>query len=407
MRLLPVLACAALLAASACTSSGAVSSTTRPPSTRPAPHSTTVRPSTTRPPARTASAPATATPAPLDPAQRALARLSLAQRVGQLIMVDCPSSGVTSATATAIQRDHAGSVILDGTSHLGVTGTRAVTDRLRSLAPADPGLFVSTDQEGGLVQRMQGPGFETIPSAVDQGADSPAQIRALTRSWGQELLSAGINVDLAPVLDTVPPDGRGNPPIGDLDREYGRDPGQVARLGNAVVRGLADAGVDATVKHFPGLGRVTGNTDTASGVVDQETTRDDAYLLPFRRAIANGVPFVMVSTGIYARIDPNNIAAFSPTIVTGMLRHDLGFRGVIITDDISAAAQVAGIPPGQRAVAFVQAGGTMLLTVVASIVAPMTAALIDRAHHDPAFRRKVDAAALVVLRAKQARGLLG
>jgi beta-N-acetylhexosaminidase len=332
--------------------------------------------------------------------------MSLRQRVGQLLMVDCPTAGVSSATATAIQQYAVGSVILDGTSTAGVAATRAVTRQLNGLAPKGTGLFIATDQEGGLVQRLQGPGFTRIVSGVDQGGIRPASLQGFAQGWGDQLRQAGVNVNLAPVLDTVPAGSGPNPPIGDLDREYGRTPAAVAAHGLAVVRGMTAAGVDVTVKHFPGLGRVSGNTDTTGGVTDTVTTRHDAYLAPFRAAVQAGVPFVMMSTAIYTRIDPGTPAAFSRTIVTGMLRGDLGYRGLIISDDVGGAAQVADYSIGERAVAFLAAGGDMVLTVDANQAGQMTGALLQRANSDPAFRKKVDAAALLVLQEKQARGLL-
>jgi beta-N-acetylhexosaminidase len=114
----------------------------------------------------------------------------------------------------------------------------------------------------------------------------------------------------------------------------------------------------------------------------------------------------MVSTAIYSRIDPGVPAAFSRTIVTGMLRGDLAYRGVIISDDVGAAAQVSSVPVGRRAVRFVAAGGDVVLTVDASQAAQMAHALIARARHIPRFRALVNAAALTVLHAKQAAGLL-
>jgi beta-N-acetylhexosaminidase len=175
----------------------------------------------------------------------------------------------------------------------------------------------------------------------------------------------------------------------------------------AVARGLASGGVVATIKHFPGLGRVAGNTDISTGVTDTVTTGHDPYLAPFRDAIKAGVPFVMMSTAYYSKIDPKNPAAFSAKIIGGILRDDLGFTGVVISDDVGAAAQVSSYGVGQRAVDFIEAGGDIVLTVEASQVTDMTQALLAKAQIDPAFKRKVDAAALVVLKAKQARGLLG
>jgi beta-N-acetylhexosaminidase len=410
-----VLVLAALsLALTACTTSGQ-GTTTDPPSTDRLPSSTSTAPTvtsaaptTTRP---SSTSPARSTtikpPPPTSDAQHVLAAMTLRDRVGQLLMVDCSTTGVSSATSSAITQYRVGSVILDGTSYAGVQETRAVTDELRGLAPRRAELFIATDQEGGIVQRLQGPGFTRIVSAVNQGNIGPAALQGYARGWGAQLRQAGVNVNLAPVLDTVPAGFGPNPPIGDLDRQYGSTPAAVSAHGLAVVRGMTSAGIDVTVKHFPGLGRVSGNTDTTGGVRDTVTTRDDAYLAPFRAAINAGVPFVMMSTAIYSRIDPGVPAAFSRPIVTGLLRGDLGFHGVIISDDIGAAAQVANYSPGERAVAFVAAGGDMVLTVNANQAAEMTSALVQRARSSTAFRRLVDAAALRVLQAKQARGLLG
>lgn len=362
---------------------------------------TTHRPRPSSSPARTTSRTTSRTPA-----ERALARMDLPHRVGQLLMVDCPSTGIGSATATAVRAHHVGAVILDGTTTEGVAGVQRVTAQLRRLAPRRVGLFIATDQEGGVVQRLQGAGFSSIPSALQQGRMSPSRLRSAATTWGRQLHRAGVDVDLAPVLDTVPPGDTDNPPIGNLDREYGHRPRVVTRHALAYLDGMRSAGIVTTGKHFPGLGRVHGNTDTTSGVTDGVTTRHDAYLRPFRAAVRDHVPFVMVSTAIYSRIDPHTPAAFSPTIVRGLLRQDLGFHGVVITDDVGAAAQVANVPVGQRAVRFVAAGGDMVLTVNASQAAAMTHALIGRARASRAFRRKVDAAALRVLQAKQRAGLL-
>jgi beta-N-acetylhexosaminidase len=299
-----------------------------------------------------------------------------------------------------------GAVILDGTSTLSIAGEHAVTAAMQHAAPAHRKLLIATDQEGGQVQRLRGPGFSAIPDALTQGGTDPATLQGDAQVWGAQLRAAGVTIDLAPVLDTVPPGSTGNAPIGDLDREYGHDPATVTAHGMAVARGLAAAGVEATVKHFPGLGRVEGNTDLSSGVVDNVTSRHDPYLAPFAAAVRAHVPFVMMSTAVYARIDPDRPAAFSPTVVTGMLRQDLGFTGVVISDDVGKAAQVSGYSLGERAVDFVAAGGDIVLTVDATQAGPMTAALVARALSDRSFAQLVDTAALRVLEAKQARGLL-
>lgn len=318
-------------------------------------------------------------------------------------------AGADAGTTSVIASNHVGAVILMRSSSQGVAGIASVTTALQAAANGDSiRLFVATDQEGGEVQRMTGPGFSTIPSAIEQGSLDPATLQRSAARWGAQLRAAGVNVDLAPVLDTVPSAAfaPANPPIGALDREFGFDPQIVAAHGSAFAQGLAAAGVSATVKHFPGLGRVTGNTDTTAGVTDTETTRNDPYLTPFTRAIRAGAPFVMMSTAVYSRIDPAGPAAFSSIIVTGLLRNTLGFRGVVISDDVGAAAQVAAVPVAERALRFIAAGGDIVLTVDATQIAEMAAAVIASAQRDPAFRARVDAAALRVLTAKQAHGLL-
>lgn len=347
--------------------------------------------------------------APAPPPSRAdavLASMTEAERVGQLLMVDNPSTYVSAMTLHDIVALHVGAVILDHNSSLSVGQTRSITDRLQAAAPAGIRLLISTDQEGGLVRRLRGPGFTQMPSALVQGQLSPAALQAQAVTWGRQLKAAGVNVDLAPVLDTVPADSPGNPPIGDLDREYGHDPGTVAAHGVAVAEGFAAAGVAATVKHFPGLGRVGGNTDTASGVTDVVTTANDGYLQPFASAIRAGVPVVMMSTAVYRNLDPGTPAAFSPTIIDSILRKKLGFTGVVISDDLGAAAQVASYSVGERAVDFIAAGGDLVLTVDATQAGTMTAALLEKASADGTFKALIDQAALTVLREKQALGLL-
>jgi beta-N-acetylhexosaminidase len=424
-RILAVAATATLLV-SACTSSGtgtpvpAPSNAQQPrPTATPqsafSPSSPSVSSSAAPP---TSSAPSTKVPAASSPASPASAGATLslaqrdfnamteAQRVGQLFMVDCPSTSLAAATRTDITKYAIGSVILDGTSHLNRAQTAAITAGLQKLAPAGTKLFISTDQEGGLVQRLQGTGFTRIPSAVVQGTISPTTLQADVKAWATQLREAGVNVDLGPVMDTVPSNSKGNPPIGDLDREYGHTPATVTSHGTAVARGLAAAAVDATIKHFPGLGRVAGNTDTTAGVRDTVTTSTDPYLAPFQAAIKGGVPFVMMSTAIYTRIDASHPAAFSSTIVTGLLRKKFGFTGVIISDDLGQAKQVAAYSVGTRAIDFIAAGGDIVLTVKADQAAAMTAAVLARTKTSAAFKAQVDAAALTVLKAKQARGLL-
>lgn len=284
---------------------------------------------------------------------------------------------------------------------------RTLTDRLKNANQSKARLFVATDQEGGQVQRLRGSGFDRIPAATVQGHLSPDELRRRSQRWGKQLAEAGINLNLAPVLDTVAPASIAtNAPIGQLQREYGTVAAVVRHAGLAVVQGYRAGGIDAAVKHFPGLGRVRGNTDTDAGVRDTVTSATDPYLDPFRAAIENDVAFVMVSTATYTRIDADHPAAFSSAVITDLLRKRLGFPGVVVSDDLANAAQVRYLSAGQRAVAFLAAGGDMVLTVDSALVAAMTSAIRARMRTDPAFASTVDASVRRILRAKQNRGLL-
>jgi beta-N-acetylhexosaminidase len=342
-----------------------------------------------------------------------LAGMSEAQRVGQLFMVGGAATGVSSATLSAISTYHAGSIILTGRSSAGVAATARVTAALRarvtSASTAGVPLFVATDQEGGKVQVLSGPGFSTIPSALTQGTWSVSTLNNSARTWASQLRAAGVNVNLAPVMDTVPSAtaALSNPPIGQYQREFGYTTATVASHGTAFAQGMAASGVTASVKHFPGLGRVNANTDTSSGVTDRVTTRHDAYLNPFATGIHAGAPFVMVSTAYYSLIDPNHPAAFSSTVIKGMLRGDLGFTGVVISDDLGNAKQVAAWSPGTRAIDFLNAGGDVVLTVNPSALPSMYDAVLARANSNATFRAVVDAAALKVLTAKAQQNLIG
>lgn len=340
-----------------------------------------------------------------------LARLTLPQRVGQLFMVGSPAVQASSRAVHAIRDRHVGNVMLTGRSNAGVSATRKVSDQLsEQVSPestSEVPLFVATDQEGGAVQVLRGPGFSRIPTALEQGSWSAAKMRARSQQWGDELRAAGVNVNLAPVVDTVPnaASARRNPPVGVFDRQYGYDTAVVSTSATAFVQGMTQAGVTTSPKHFPGLGRVTHNTDTTAGVTDHTTERNDPYLAPFASTIAAGAPFVMMSTAFYAKIDPKHPAAFSPMVVTTMLRGDLGFRGVVISDDLGNARQVQDWTPAARATSFLAAGGDLVLTVEPKVLAPMYDAVLRRARTDTTFRRQVDAAALRVLTAKDSTGV--
>jgi beta-N-acetylhexosaminidase len=360
------------------------------------------------PAAPTSTASPTAT---LDCAARVLAGMTQDQRIGQLFLLGLANDELGTAEAQAIRANHFGSVWFVDKTTTGVAPIRQVADTVQALATAETTasvrFFVAANQEGGLIQSLSGPGFSTIPSALDQSAIDPATLRPQAALWGRELASAGVNLNFAPVLDVVPPgtDAQ-NEPIGALHRGYGHDPATVSAHALAFMRGMEDAGIAITGKHFPGLGRVKGNTDFTAAVVDDVTTSNDAYLAPFRDAIGAGIPMIMAALATYQRIDPNELAGFSPIVMRQMLRDSLKFTGVVVSDDLGATAAVANIAPANRAITFLQAGGDLIISKTIAPANAMATAIAARAATDATFRTRVDDAALRVLRAKAARGLV-
>ena len=343
---------------------------------------------------------------PAAKASRAIATMSLDERAGQLIMAPMFAGDNPADLSALISTRHVGSVVLIGNWNNGTAAAKTAADALQSYAPSGNQLIVSTDQEGGQVQHLKGSGFDTMPSAVAQGQMSADTLRSSAKTWGGQLKQAGINIDLAPVLGTVQVKRSSNAPIGALNRDFGLDSNGNAQHGIAFVEGMRDAGVGATVKHYPGLGAVTGNTDfTTEGILDTTTTLDDEEIGAFNTAIKQAKPaMVMMSLATYQRIDSSAPAAFSSKIIDGTLRGSVGYDGVVISDSLSAAA-VSGIATKDLGVRLVDAGGDLACIGDTSYVMPILDGIIARAQSDPAFAKKVTASATRVMTLKYQMGL--
>jgi beta-N-acetylhexosaminidase len=339
-------------------------------------------------------------------AKAAYARMSERQRIGQLFMTGVASTGPTAAEVRAVQRSDTGNVFLRGDSTQGHTAVRRiVTALVPSATQAKVAPFVGTDQEGGEVQALQGNGFTRMPTALEQGQLTPRSLLTAATGWASQLHSAGVNVDLAPVADTVPASiGTKNQPIGRFDREYGHTVTPVRHHVTSFVRGLEAAKVAAAVKHFPGLGRATGNTDTSRGVTDPTGPRS-RFLLPYQAGINADAQFVMVSSATYPRIDRHHRACFSPAVIGTLLRGREKFAGIVISDGFNAVA-VADLTPAERALRFFSAGGTMLLDPDSADVPAMAKAVRAALATEPAFAKTIKADVLLVLTTKAADGLL-
>jgi beta-N-acetylhexosaminidase len=355
------------------------------------------------PPAASASVPAPSA-GPAGCVDATLAGFSRSERAGQALMIG------TSVTAPrelgdVVARHDLGGVFLAGRSARSAAGLRADLTALQKRAGTP--LLIALDQEGGSVQTLKGRDFPLIPSAQRLGAGPRAKLRATVRDSAQRLAGIGVTVNLAPVADTVPAKlGEGNPPIGAFHRQYGSDPEAVAADITTVVAASQGADVLTIVKHFPGLGRVRANTDTAVRVVDNTTTTDDPYLKPFVAGIKAGSAGVMISSATYPKLDGSSIAAYSEPIITGLLRDRLGYTGLVMSDDLGAADSASSLPAGERAVRFVAAGGDLVLTIRPEDATPMSGALIAAARKSPAFEARLTEAARHVLQAKERAGLL-
>ena len=363
------------------------------------PSSASASPSASTPPSTAGSSPV-ATPSPSGGDPRALAEsMPLEARVGQLIMMGHSTSQLDGRTRERIEEHQLGSLLLLGNTLGGRPDLAAFSSQLSGLELPSP-IMIAADQEGGQIQRLSGSGFSTIPSAVDQGQQSPATLQQNWATWGGELARVGVHYNLAPVADLVPPDNVSrNAPIGQLKRHFGTDVEVIGAHVEAAIKGMSQAKVAGSVKHFPGLGRVGTNTDFGSAT-DSVTTADDPGLATFRRAIAAGVASVMVSSAIYTRIDPDHQAVFSAKVITEMLRGSLGFDKVVISDDLGAAASVSSVPAGERATRFLQAGGDVVITADPQLVRPMAQAILDLAGNDQAFADEITTKATRVLQLK-------
>jgi beta-N-acetylhexosaminidase len=231
---------------------------------------------------------------------------------------------------------------------------------LTRLAPGRVAPFVMADEEGGVVQRLANL-VGSLPSAREMAATMTAgQVENLVRLVGERMHVAGVTMDLAPVLDL---DAGSGPNASDADgtRSFSLDPTLATRDGLAFADGLLAAGVIPVVKHFPGLGRATGNTDLEPAQTQPWPALERAGILPFEVAIRAGMPAVMVSNASVPGLT-SLPASLSSAVITGVLRDRLGFTGLVLTDSLSAiAVSDAGYPVPRAAVAALAAGADMVM----------------------------------------------
>ncbi len=218
--------------------------------------------------------------------------------------------------------------------------------------------WVGIDQEGGRVARLRSPFTEWPPMAVLGRSGDPALARKFAGALAAELKAVGISLDYAPVLDihTNPK----NPVIG--DRALSEKPEIVAKLGQVIIEELQKAGVAACGKHFPGHGDTGTDSHLELPIVEHAPDRLRAIeFVPFKAAIEAGVAFIMTAHVLVTSIDDERPATLSSKIVRALLREELGFNGVIVSDDLEMKAIVDSYEPGEAAVAAIAAGCDALL----------------------------------------------
>lgn len=284
------------------------------------------------------------------------ASVSVREMVGQMFVVGMAGTEPDYYIEKMVRERNIGGVLLFGYNMKSEAQTLALTKSLQELSlatePSIP-LFVAVDQEGGEVSSA--PWVTPQPAAADLGARGDSrEVRGVAEQMGLELRQAGVNTDFAPVVDT----GFGAA-IG--SRSFGEDPELVSRLGAAAVSGFQDAGVVSSAKHFPNHGVAKTDSHTSLPVVEHDLQTVESYdLPPFRAAVQAGVPMVMVGHLMYPTIDPELPASLSPKAI-GMLREDLGFDGIVVTDDLAMVGASGGGAPAQAAVDAVKAGADLLL----------------------------------------------
>ena len=328
------------------------------------------------------------------PALSAASQLSLPQLAGERLVAGFSGTSAPRALKRMIRRGDLAGVILFEENLPSHAATQRLSRELESVRrPAglrDP-LLVMVDQEGGLVKRLSGaPGA----SAAQMGAAGAAFSRRQGAATAANLRRAGVNIDLAPVLDVARPGGT----IAETERGFGSTADRVAATAVPFAQGLQHGGVAATAKHFPGLGAAAENTDFAVqriGLPKRTLRAVDEQ--PYRRFVAAGGAMVMLSTAIYPAFSPRP-AAFAKPIATGELRERIGFEGVSISDALESVAVRSFGGPAKAGLAATAAGTDLLLFADYRAAAMAGRAMLRRLRREPLARPHFETSAGRVLR---------
>jgi beta-N-acetylhexosaminidase len=319
--------------------------------------------------------------------------VSLKRLVGQTIVAKLGSKGPDEDLIRRVRKGQVGGLIAFESD---AQQLKADVQQLQAAASAgdNPPLLVMVDQEGGDVKRLKTGPPDIAPADLGKSGDE-GQSKDQGQKTGSFLRGLGVNVDLAPVLDVA----QSNTADSIKSRTFGSNPDTVATVGVAFAQGLQDGGTVATAKHFPGLGRATVNTDDNAVAIAATSEQLQSDLKPFGAAVDGGVGMVMVSTASYPTLGAKKPAAFSPTIVKTLLRGQLGFGGVVITDDLEGAAVSGTIPATVAGISALRAGDDLLLYATSTnasakafgqIVKEVKSGQLDRSVVQSAYDRITD-----------------
>jgi len=283
--------------------------------------------------------------------------MTVRDTIGQHLMVGFQGTELSPECIDWLQEYRPGGVILFSRNLVDPEQIAHLTNALQTHAP-NPPLLIAIDQEGGRVSRLP-TGFTIFPSASTIAAcQSPDVAYAVAEITAKELRAVGINMNMAPVLDVN--SNPANPIIG--NRAYGDNPKQVCSFSVPIMQGLQDHGVIPCGKHFPGHGDTMTDSHKVLPVVHADRARlDSVELEPFRYAIQHGLPTLMTAHVHYPALDAEAHATLSRPILTDLLRHELGFHGVTLTDDMEMRAILDHGSIGEASVRSLQAGADMVL----------------------------------------------
>jgi beta-N-acetylhexosaminidase len=293
-------------------------------------------------------------------AESAAAAPSLAQLIGQKLVVRMDGATPSADLLGRIRRGEVGGIILFGPNVTTPTALIALTAQLRAAAATggQPRLLIAVDQEGGPIKRI--PWAPPTLSAPQMGRLGSASVaRAQGASTAAALRALGIDVDLAPVADVPASTASFMYRAG---RTFSFSATRTALLADAFASGLESKGVVPAMKHFPGIGFATRNTDAYVVIIRASRAALAPGLLPYRTAIRHAIPLIMLSNATYPAYDARNAAGWSHAIGVTLLRHDLGFTGVTITDSLDGTAKARGLWTRVLAVSAARAGTDMILT---------------------------------------------